>query len=306
MRCPASCCGVFGFKPTRGRNPLGPHYGDLMSGLVQEHAMSWSVRDNAALLDATSGPAVGDPYAAPAHNGSFLAEVEREPGLLRIGFSETAPSGVAVHGDCAAAVRDAATLCESLGHEVEEASPRFDSATMQRAFVDVVAAGCAFDLDYWAERTGREATAETVEPNTWALAQRGRRLDGGNTLYAVQRLQMAMRSIGRFFEDYDVWLTPTMATPPLPLGSFRWTPERRVEVQANVTASIEFTYIGNVTGGPAMSMPLRWNSEGLPIGTHFQGRFGDEATLYRLAGQIERARPWRDRRPPFVAEALGS
>ncbi len=311
LRCPASCCGIFGFKPTRGRNPLGPHYGDLMSGLVQEHGMSWSVRDNAALLDATSGPEVGDPYAAPAHAGSFLAEVEREPGRLRIAFADAAPSGAPVHGDCVAAVREVAALCESLGHGVEEASPTFDSASMSRAFVDVVAAGCAFDLDYWGERTGREARAEDVEANlieanTWALASRGRRLDGGTYLGALHRLQVAMRAIGRFFEDYDVWLTPTMAVPPLPLGSFHWTRETRAEVAANVQASIEFTQIGNVTGGPAMSLPLHWNAAGLPIGTHFQGRFGDEATLYRLAGQLERARPWRDRRPPIVAEVLGS
>jgi len=276
-----------------------------MSGLAAEHAMSRSVRDNAALLDLTAGPEVGDPYGLLAPERPYLEEVSREPGQLRIGFATETPSGIPMHADCVAAVRETAALCESLGHAVEEASPSFEGEAMRRAFVDVVAAGCAFDLDFWGERTGREATAESVEANTWALVERGRRMDGGTYLRAVYRLQRAMRQIGQFFERYNVWLSPTMAVPPLPLGSFAWTPDRetRRNVAGNVQASIEFTQVGNVSGGPAMSVPLSWNAAGLPIGSHFLGRFGDEATLYQLAGQLERARPWADRRPPVSVES---
>ena len=304
LRCPASCCGIFGFKPTRGRNPLGPHYGDIMSGLAAEHAMSRSVRDNAALLDLTLGPEAGDPFTLARPERPYLEEVSRDPGPLRIGFAAATPSGMPLHTDCEAAVRETAALCESLGHAVEEASPSFDGDMMPRAFVDVVAAGCAFDLDFWGERVGREATPDSVEPNTWALAERGRRMDGGTYLQAVQRLQLAMREIARFFERYDIWLSPTMAVPPLPLGSFAWAADKetRRAVAGNVQASIEFTQVGNVSGGPAMSVPLSWNAAGLPIGSHFLGRLGDEATLYRLAGQLERAQPWADRRPPLSAE----
>jgi amidase len=298
IRIPASCCGLFGLKPTRARNPLGPDFGDMFSGLVAEHAVTRSIRDSAALLDATSGPDIGDPYWAPQPARPFLQEVGADPGRLRVAFTTKAANGVPIHQDCVSAVHDAAALLADLGHSVEEASPAVDGETLIQGFMGLWSAGLAWEIEGFAYATGRTPTEEDFEPLTWVLYQMGQSQTGGKYLLAVQMLQRISRVVAQFFFDYDIWLTPTLGQPPLPLGSMDSTAEDPLRGMRVATEFVPFTPICNATGQPAMSVPLYWNSEGLPIGTHFVGRFGDEATLFRLAAQLEQARPWADRRPP--------
>jgi amidase len=303
IRIPASCCGLFGLKPTRARNPLGPDHGDPGWGLAVEHAVTRSVRDSAALLDATAGPrpgSLGDPYWAPAPQRPFLQGVGADPGRLRVAFTTVAPTSVPIDPDCVAAVRDAAALCESLGHTVEEASPAIDGPAWAAAFTTLWAAGCAAAIAYWAHQTGRSPTPEQFEPYTWALQQRGHECTAFDVTVAQQRLQQGSLEVARFFTRYDLWLTPTLAEPPPPLGSFDAPPDDPMRPFYRGMEFVPFTPICNITGQPAMSVPLFWNAARLPVGTHFVARYGDEATLFRLAAQLEAARPWAQRWPPLV------
>jgi amidase len=300
IRIPASSCGIFGMKPTRARNPLGPHYGEIYGGLCVEHVLTRSVRDSAGILDATAGPDAGDPYSAPPPAGPFLEEMRKQPGRLHIGFSTTAPSGIDVHAECVAAVRDAAALCGDLGHVVEEASPEIDAGRLAQALGVMFAAGTAWSIDDWARRTNQEITPGQFEPGTWALAERGWRTTSAGYLIAVQDVQRISRDIARFFTRFDAWLTPTMATPPLSPGSFHPSAEEPRRARENLARYMDFAQIANATGQPAMSVPLYQTAGGIPIGTQFVGRFGDEAMLFRLAAQLETARPWTDRWPPMA------
>jgi amidase len=301
IRIPASCCGVFGLKPTRARNSLGPHYGDIFTGLWIEHALTLSVRDSAALLDATSGPAFGDPYWAPPPLRPFSQEIGANPGKLRIAFTTRSPLGTEVHADCRNAVQHAAALCNDLGHEVMEAAPAFNAELLWQSFTTVLSAGSSWVINDWGRRTGRTPTSEFFEPFVWAFKQRGNQVSAPEYLLALQDLQRLTRDISRFFIDYDIWLTPTLGTPPVPLGTFKFAGEDPFELRRRMVTFAPFTLISNVTGQPAMSVPLFWDGEGLPVGTHFMGRFGDEAALFRLAAQLEEASPWAERRPPVSA-----
>jgi amidase len=296
IRIPASCCGLFGLKPTRGRNPLGPHYGDLFSGLVVEHAVTRSVRDSAALLDATAGPDLGDPYVAPPPARSFLQEVSRLPGFLRVAFTTSSATGAPVHPDCVRAVQEAAKLCEDLGHEVSEASPSLEGEAITQAFITLWAAGTSWTIDDWARRTGQTPSADRFEPLTWGLYEMGTRRSASDYLLAIQDLQRVARQIAHFFVDYDLWLSPTLAEPPPPLGSFE-ADDNPMHGIFRSALFVPFTPVFNATGQPAMSVPLFWNRDIVPIGVQFAARFGDEATLFRLAAQLEQARPWADRWP---------
>lgn len=301
IRVPAACCGVFGLKPTRARNPLGPRYGDIMSGLVAEHALTLSVRDSAALLDATAGPDAGDPYWAPPPARPYREEAGALPGRLRVAVSTRTIMGGEVHPDCVAATRAAAELCASLGHDVVEAAPAVDGERLFSAFTGVLAAGFTWAIDDWQRRTGRVPAAELFEPFVWAFTGRGRSVTAPEYLAMVQELQAISRDIARFFADRDVWLTPALGEPPVELGTFRYAGGDPFAVRRRMAAFTPFTYIANVTGQPAMSVPTHWTAGGLPVGTHWLGRFGDEATLLRLAAQLEATRPWAARRPPLSA-----
>lgn len=301
LRIPASCCGLFGLKPTRGRNPLGPRFGDVYSGLVAEHALTRSVRDSAALLDATSGSSAGDPYWAPPPARPFLEEVGAAPGSLRIGLTTRAPNGADVHPDCVRAVAETAEICAGLGHEVVEATPRYDAETAEEAWFMLWAEGNAWMLDDWSQRLGRTPGEGELEPLTQALCDLGRKRSAAEHLRGVQVLHRVGRDIAEFFETFDAWLTPTLAQPPLPLGVLEPPAENPLDWVAVDGRFAPFTAIANSTGQPAMSVPLYWDDDGLPIGTQFIGRFGGEATLFRLAGQLERAKPWADRHPPVSA-----
>jgi amidase len=268
-----------------------------MGGLAVEHALTGSVRDCAALLDVTSGPDVGDPYCAPPPAQPFLREVGANPGRLRIAFTTVAPTGVPIHPDCVVAVHHAAKLCSELGHEVTEGAPSFDAERFRTCFLTLWSVGCARAIDGNAMLTGRKPSPSDFEELTWALADQGRAVKASDYLLVVAALQFMARQIARFFMNYDIWLTPTVAEPPLILGSFDPTPDNPFHGLLRATAFVPFMPICNVTGQPAMSVPLYWNTDGLPIGTHFVGRFGDEATLFRLASQLEIARPWLARKP---------
>jgi amidase len=301
IRIPASCCGLFGLKPTRGRNPLGPDFGDVLSGLVAEHAVTQSVRDSAALLDCTSGPDVGDPYWAPPPVRPFLEEVGAPPGRLRIAFTVDAGPDIQIHKDCVTAVRDAAALCADLGHEVEEKAPDVQREAVNQAFMTAWSAGCAGNLEGISFVTGKELGPDQVEPLTWALYEMGQKVKASNYLFSLLVFQKLGRDIHRFMADYDVLLTPTLGEPPVPLGTFESPPDSPLLGFMRSAAFVPFTPVANATGQPAMSVPLFWNEAGLPVGVHFMGRFGEEATLFRLAAQLEEARPWANRRPPVSA-----
>jgi amidase len=303
IRIPASCCGVFGLKPTRGRNPLGPRYGDLYAGLVCEHALTRSVRDSAALLDATAGAAPGDPYYAPCSAHAWLAEVSADSQSgkrLRIGFATHALSGAHVHPACVTAVLRTAGLCAELGHEIEEAGPALDAAALGDAWFHLWADGNAWLVDAWSRRLGRKPAAGELEPLTAALVRLGRSRSAAKHLHSVQVIHEESRRVAAFFERYDLWLTPVLAHPPPPLGTLEPSAEQPLEWCEQDAAFAPFTAVANATGQPAMSVPLDWTDDSLPVGSHFLGRFGDEATLFRLAAQLEAAQPWSGRRPPSL------
>ena len=318
IRIPASCNGVFGLKPTRGRMPTGPDFGDMWRGFAQEHVLTRSVRDSAAMMDCTCGEDAGAPVAAPRRDRPFLEEVTTPPGRLRIAMTSTPFFGESVHADCKAAMADTAALLESLGHDVEFAEPAIDGGSLAKAFLTIVAAEARADIDWLGAQLNRSARRDDVEITTWALGLIGKHFRASDYATAVRQLQSAARVIGQFFATYDVLLTPTLAEPPIKVGALQPKPSERTALSVlgamglgGVLGSdallgqmvkqafgfIPYTPIFNVTGQPAMSVPLYWNAEQLPIGSQLVGRFGDEATLFRVAGQLERARPWHDRMP---------
>jgi amidase len=304
IRYPASACGLFGLKPTRARNPLGPEYGDVLSGSAVEHALTRSVRDSAALLDASAGPDLGDPYFAPPPVRPFLDEVGRDPGRLRIAWTAHTAEGDLGHPDCVAAVEDAVRLCESLGHDVIELAPPAITPEVGEAIGTLIHAAAAWILKYWIRRVGREPGPDEIEPLTRALWEAGQHVSAADYLVAIEEVQRYSRVVAQFLTTVDLVLTPTMSTPPLPLGVVTSTPDDPWRAMEAGGRSVRYAgVIANLTGNPAMSVPLWWNEDGLPIGVHFLARFGDEATLFRLAAQLESARPWADRVPAVHALA---
>ena len=297
IRIPASCCGLFGLKTTRNRNSYAPYAGEGLAGFSVEHVVSRSVRDSAAALDATAGPAPGDPYYAPPPARPFLDEVGASPGALRIALATEAFNGVAVHPDCVAAARAAARLCEDLGHAVEEAVPSYDVEGLDANYNRIFAVGAAANIALRARAMGREPDAAGFERVTWAMVELGRQIAAPDYVMMLNRLHGISREIARFFETYDVLLTPTLAEPPVELGVLDMMSEDLAAYTERLWRFSPFTYPFNVTGQPAMSVPLSWNEAGLPIGVHFVGRYGDEATLFRFAAQLEQAQPWAERRP---------
>lgn len=302
IRYPASCCGLFGLKPSRARNPLGPRYGDIMNGGAVDHALTRTVRDSAALLDATSGPDVGDPYWAPPPARPFMHEVGADPGRLRIAFSKEPPGDHPVHPDCLDALDRTCTLLAELGHDVVEIRPEAAySEAFGTALGPYMSAAVAWILGYWIRELGRAPEADELEPVTRTYWEFGQTVSAADYLLAVEELQRVSRSVARFLGDHDLWLTPTLAHPPHPIGAL--VPD--LDDPATVERLNQFVafpgVLANVTGGAAMSVPLHWNADGLPIGSHFLGALGDEPKLFRLAAQLEAARPWAGRRPPVHA-----
>ncbi len=324
IRIPASCCGLFGLKVSRGRTPTGPDFGELWHGFANEHALTRSVRDSAALLDATAGEDAGAPHAAPRAPASFLHEAGCEPGRLRVAFTARplfGPASAAVHDDCRVGLARTVALLGELGHETVEEAPQVDGEACAQAFVTILAAETRAAIEAAAQLAGRRTSPADFEAASYALGLLGRATPASEYANAANLLQVAARGVARFFERYDVLLTPTLAAPPIRIGALQpvgaeraamrivnalgagWLLRRAGTAQALASktfAWMPYTPLFNATGQPAMSVPLHWNDAGLPIGMHFVGRFGDEATLLRLAGQLERARPWAQRRPPPV------
>jgi len=297
IRIPASCCGLFGMKPTRGRTPLGPNSGEGWAGMSAVHAVSRSVRDSAALLDATAGPDLGAPYAAQPPNRPFLDEVWQAPGRLRISIQRQPWNGTEPHKDCLAALEDAVALCRDLGHEVEEAPFEVDSTILAPATLTILSASTRAMMEQRAEVLGRPLAEDDVEPGTWALANLSQRYGSTDYVRAVQTIHATGRALARHLQSYDMVLSPTMATPPHPLGLLSLSNPDRAAQGAAILKTVGYTQLANATGHPAMSVPLVWNDAGLPIGIQFMGRMNEEGLLFRLAGQIEVARPWFDRMP---------
>jgi amidase len=326
IRIPASCCGLFGLKPTRGRTPTGPVFGELWEGLVVSHVLTRSVRDSAAMLDAVAGPDAGAPYSAPPPSRSFLAETETHPGALRIAYTAHPFLGNALHRDCIAGLDATVSLLDALGHNVEEATPHVDGDELALAFATLICGQVAADITEAGRLMGKKPTRQGFEPATWALSLLAKTIPVDDYIIAVRTLQRASRSIGRFFEDYDLLLTPTLAAPPPPVGSLQPSSSdlRQLRLAGQIgsgrllaaggmltkLSQQLFDFIGsaplyNFTGQPAMSVPLHWNGDGLPIGMQFAARFGEETTLLRLAGQLEQAAPWMEKTPGMVSGSGG-
>ena len=297
IRIPASCCGLVGLKPTRGRNPLGPDLGDLFGGLVAEHVVSRSVRDTAVALDAVSGPDLGDPYVAPPPGRPFVEALREGGPRLKIAFTRHNLAGELLHADCIAAVENVAALCAALGHEVAEDAPGIDAAAAYQAFTTILFAGVTMAIDATAMLTGQEPIEDRFEGLTWAIYRQGKEIAASQYLMAWLQLQQISRIVARWHVGWDVWLTPTLGAPPLLLGSIDTAETDVARSSASLLSYAPITPLQNATGQPAINLPLHWSATGLPIGTQFVGRFGEEATLLGLAAELERARPWNRRRP---------
>ncbi|MBT9472918.1 MAG: amidase [Pseudomonadota bacterium] len=295
IRTPASACGLFGMKPSRGRVSFSPT-GEGWGGASIQHAVTRSVRDSAVLLDIVCEPQPGDPYFIAKPERSFASEVERDPGKLAIGFTTAALASDGLDPECAAAVLDAARLCESLGHIVEEVTVPGDLAAMQRGAGDVIGASIAATLEAEGERRGRPVSESDVEFLTWATYQRGKQVSGANYVRGLAAIHAYGRAVAGLFERYDVVLMSTLGSPAIPVGHL--TEDVRQYTQ-RLFAFMPNTQAFNNTGQPAMSVPLAWSKGGLPIGLQFVGRMGEEAGLFRLAGQLEKARPWFERVAPL-------
>jgi len=289
IRIPASCCGVFGLKTTRARVPMGPNVGDLMNGLACEFVVSRTVRDSAALLDAVAGPAIGDPYVAPPKPASYLEALGAgPPRRLRITVTPYRPGEL--HPDCQRAVDEAAALCGELGHEVMYETPPVRFSTLRELFLIVWSAGVSSAIAGFAALTGRKPSPEKFEDVTWWLYEEGQRISAARYLVTITQLQQAARRLAEFHERHDVHLSTVTAEPAPRLGVLNaGSPTACLERALDFVAD---TPLANLTGEPAMSVPLHRCNHGLPVGVHFTGRFGDEVTLLALAAQLESARPW--------------
>jgi amidase len=309
IRIPASCCGLVGLKPSRGRTSLGPLVGDVMSGLTVEHVVSRSVRDVAQALDATHGPAPGDPYVAPEPLRPYMDELGADPGPLRIAIL-TDPVGVShieVDPAVASATREAATMLEDLGHHLDDDAPQVDpSFDLIETFLTRWYAGQTEIIDQFGVLLGRNLGPDDVEPLTWAMAEEGRRRHSGQYLAAVSQHHAIARMIGIWFDQgHDLLLTPTLGEVPPPLGSFSTDPEDPLKTIHRGEQTAAFTALINATGQPAISLPLAWSEEGLPIGVQLIAPLGREDVLFRVAAQLEEAHPWADKLPETFAVPSG-
>jgi amidase len=273
---------------------VAPELGDAVDGLAIDHVVTRSVRDSAAALDAIAGNVPGDPYWAPPAPSSWLDAMEQRPRPLRVAFSSRKLDGNAMHPDCEAAVRHAAKLCAGLGHEVDEAAQHFDLSVLVPAFLTVWSANLAAAVDLVAKLTGQTPVPDLFEGLTWGMYEAGRRVGASEYLVAKDALQCASRRAAKFHETHDVWLMPTLGTPPMKNGVFDIEERDIYKGFLPLFDYVPFTAFQNVTGQPAVNLPLFWNTEGLPIGVQFAAPFGDEKTLFQLARQLEEAAPWWD------------
>ena len=305
IRIPASCCGLVGLKPTRNRVPTGPTFGDWLNGLAGELVVSRSVRDTAALLDAVQSTDIGPPDIIAPLERPYIEELRQPPGKLRIAWSDKAISGVPVHPDVVAGLHATVKLMESLGHELTEDQIEIDWAHFFEALIVIWTAYLAWAIDVLANEVKRTPSLENMERVTNELYLHGKSLSAMDMHNALANFNTVSRQAGALFAKYDLFLTPTIAQPPLILGTLNQN-EAGVDAREwtrRVFDWVPFTPLFNTTGQPAISLPLHWSPDGLPIGMQFAAGLNDEATLVRLAAQLEEAKPWKDRKPPvFYAD----
>ncbi|MBV7255280.1 amidase [Pacificimonas sp. WHA3] len=304
IRIPASCCGVFGLKPSRGRVAKGPYLLDEWSGNVSDHVITRTVRDSAAILDISAGMDVGAPYDAPYSPGNFIDHVGRLDRPLKIGLFTRSPTGAPVHPDCQEAAEDAAKLCEDLGHSIEFAQPDLDGDELFERLLDLMSANLAMEVSRAFRLSDIDPHPDYVEPTNYALFQRGSRISAIDYLENLRSLGHLARRASAFFEDFDLFLSPTLAKPNLGHGEVTPAMHDLSRFWDGWKHFIPFTPLANIAGHPAMSVPLYWTADNMPVGAHFQGRIGSEAMLFGLAGQLEQARAWVGKTPPISAKSL--
>ncbi|VVS91523.1 amidase [Desulfoluna spongiiphila] len=315
IRFPSACCGVFGLKPSRGLNPMGPESGEGWDGAVAGHVITRSVRDSAAMLDITAGPEVGAPYRVSRGHGTYLDACGTDPAPLRIAFSSRPFTDATLNPEAVRGLEATVKKLEELGHQVEEADPEIDTDALWRDFFVVVCAHVAAEASLTKKEFGKDAFA-ALEPSTLNMAMIGRSLTACDLVMAKKGWHAVQLSMGRFLTRYDLLLTPTLIAPPDPHGVL--PPTRFEDILLKMGSPVAtgrllmkmglvkhfagptlsrmaFTVLGNISGLPSVSMPLHWTDAGLPLGMLFTGRMCDERTLFRLASQIERAFPWADR-----------
>jgi amidase len=297
IRIPASCCGLVGLKVTRDRNPHLPDGYDFAQGNVVEHVLTRTLRDCAAMLDATGVPEPASPYAPPAKAGPYLDEIGRAPGRLRIAWSSATANGRPVQPEIQTLLEGVVATLEKLGHEMVPQGLGIDQRALYAAMAPLAAANFAAGMDRLVRQIGREPEPEELEPLTWASLKAGRAVTGADALWSLQERRMAARGVLALFESFDVYLTPVMGAPPPPLGHISPVTVEPSEIRRRNGALFPFTAPFNFTGQPSLSLPLCRSSTGLPVGMMFTARYADEARLFRLAGQLERECPWRERRP---------
>ncbi len=303
IRIPASCNGLVGLKPTRALLPYGPHRADAAHGISHEHAVTRSVRDCAALLDATAGPDVGAPYFTAGPSRSFLESIAIAPGRLRVAYTTSDFSGKPAHPECRAAVEHCAKLLAGLGHDVEQRAPQYDHEALFSAVMTVLMTGLAANVEAREKQLGRPALRDELEPATHAAVARGRATSGVQYASQFPLINREVRRIGQFFETVDILLTPTMAAPPPLLGTISTDTDDLDQFLLDSFGLAPFTPTFNATGQPAISLPLYWSAQGLPIGVQLVARFGADELLLRLAAQLERTQPWFDRVAAIQASA---
>jgi amidase len=297
IRFPASMCGIVGLKPTRARTTLGPDFGEYWGPLTHEHVLTRSVRDTALALDAVSGAGPGDPYTAPPPTRPFRVEAGTPPPPLRIGLRTRRRDGNQSAADCTRAVERTGRLLESLGHHVELVDlPALDDP-VDWAFGIVMTVAVACDLARWTERTGVSMTADDVEPGNFFLAEVGSQVSGVEYSRAIERMQAWSRRVAVWWEDHDVLVTPTSPELPVRLGELAPT-STDPTVSDRMGSLVTFTMPFDITGQPAISLPLHWTDDGLPIGVQLIAAYGREDVLLQVSGQLEQAAPWADRHPP--------
>jgi Asp-tRNA(Asn)/Glu-tRNA(Gln) amidotransferase A subunit family amidase len=300
IRAPAACCGLVGLKPTRSRNTFAPFAGEGLGGVSTEHAVTLSIRDSAALLDATRGAGPGDPYVAPLPAGPYLKEAGANPGRLKIAWTTAAPNGAKIDGECLRLLEETVGLCVDLGHDVEERDPEIERSAVVPTFLTLAAANTVVNLASH-PTAGRAAREGEVERITWLTAKLGEDISAPDYVRATQTAHRLGRQMAAFHTEWDVLLTPGLSSPAVKLGWLDMMMDDVHEYWRRVFDFSPFTVWFNLTGQPGLMLPLGQSRGGLPLAVQLVGRFGDEATLIRLGAQLEAARPWFGRKPALAA-----
>ena len=298
IRVPAACCGLVGLKPTRNRNTMAPYLGEGLGGLAVEHAVTISVRDCAALLDVTSGPGVGDPYVAPTPNSGYLDSLSKKSKSLRIAFTKNTPNGVKIDSEPLRVLEETAKLCFDLGHDVEESDPQIDGTDIVPTFLKLMATNTVVNLSSYSTSL-EKVSKDEVEKITWACYEMGKKVTGADYVRAIQTCHRLGRQMATFHNKYDILLTPTIATLPVKHQWLDMMMEDFTEYWDRIFSFSPFTVLFNMTGQPAITLPLGETKDNLPVGVQIVSSFGNEISLFQLAKDLEEASPWFERKPQF-------